>query len=64
MNHDYTGHLDKLVFDGIEIKGHVSDIILGLKELSGKLDTLIALQQVEVSLLQQRQEPQQQKAPR
>lgn len=43
MNHDYTGHLDKLVFDGIEIKGHVSDIVLGLKELSGKLDTLIAL---------------------
>lgn len=57
MNHDYTGHLDKLVFDSIEIKGHVSDIVLGLKELSGKLDTLIALQQLEVSLLQQQQEP-------
>lgn len=63
MNHDYTGHLDKLVFDSIEMRGYVSDIILGLKELSGKLDTLIALQQLEVSLLQQRQEPQQQKAP-
>lgn len=63
MSHDYTGHLDKLVFDGIEMRGYVSDIILGLKELSGKLDTLIALQQVEVSLLQQQREPQHQKAP-
>lgn len=63
MSHDYTGHLDKLVLDGIEMRGYVSDIILGLKELSGKLDTLIALQQVEVSLLQQQREPQHQKAP-
>ncbi len=63
MSRDYTDYLNKLVLDSIEIKGQTNDVLFGLKEISGKLDTLIALKQVELSLLQQRQEPQCQKAP-
>lgn len=40
--------------DVIEEKCTLSDILLGLKEVSGKLDTLITLKQVEL----QRQPPQ------
>ena len=63
MSRDYTDYLNKLVLDSIEIKGQTNDVLFGLKEISGKLDTLIALKQVELSLPQQRQEPQCQKAP-
>lgn len=63
MSRDYTDYLNKLVLDSIEIKGQANDALFGLKEISDKLDTLIALKQVELSLLQQRQEPQCRKAP-
>lgn len=63
MSRDYTDYLNKLVLDSIEIKGQTNDALFGLKEISDKLDTLIALKQVELSLLQQRQEPQCQKVP-
>lgn len=45
---DYSVYLDRMVKDGIEQKCTLSDILLGLKELSGKMDTLIALIQVEL----------------
>ena len=35
-----------------------SDVVFGLKEISDKIDTLIALKQVELSLLQQQRAPQ------
>ena len=50
---DYEYHLNKLVEDSIISKGQMNDILFGLKEISGKLDTLIALKQVELGLPQQ-----------
>ncbi len=51
---EYEIYLNRLVMDVIEEKCTLSDILLGLKEVSGKLDTLITLKQVEL----QRQPPQ------
>lgn len=44
---NYEIYLDKLVSDGIEAKYSLSDIMLGIKELSNKLDTLIALNEAQ-----------------
>lgn len=55
---DYEPLLDKLVHDSITMKGQINDVIFGLKGISDKLDTLIALKQVELSLQQQRPVPQ------
>lgn len=41
---DYERYLDKLVTNSIEEKGYMVDMLAGIKELSGKLDTLIALE--------------------
>lgn len=46
--------LEKLVEDSILMKGQINDVIFGIQQLSGKLDTLIALKQVELG----RQQPQ------
>lgn len=59
---NYEIYLDKLVSDGIEAKYSLSDIVLGIKELSGKLDTLIALKEVESE--RRSQQPQRQAADR
>lgn len=58
MSRDYEPMLDKLVHDSITMKGQINDVIFGLKGISDKLDTLIALKQVELSLQQQRPVPQ------
>lgn len=50
---DYEPYLNKLVTDRIEMKGYMLDIIYGIKELSGKLDTLIALETVGAAAQQQ-----------
>lgn len=54
---NYEIYLDKLVSEGIEARCYLSDIVLGLKELSGKLDTLISLKEVELGHQKQQQEP-------
>ena len=59
MAHNYEPYLDKLVLDCIEEKAYMVDALAGIKEISGKLDTLIALAQVVVQRLPQMQEPQQ-----
>lgn len=61
MSRDYRDYLNKLVADSIDIKWQINDAIFGMKELSGKLDTLIALKQAELTLLQQQQAQQCQK---
>lgn len=58
---DYEHYLDRLERNSIDRCGQLCDIICGLKELSGKLDTIIALKQVELSRLQPQQEPQSRK---
>lgn len=45
---DYSVYFDRMVMDVIEEKCTLSDILLSLKEVSGKLDTLISLKQVEL----------------
>ena len=55
---DYESHLNELVKNSIIASGQANDIIFGLKEISCKLDTLIALKQVELGHRQQ-QPPQQ-----
>ena len=55
---DYDLHLNKLVENSIISKGQANDIIFGLKAISCKLDTLIALKTVELGR-QQPQQPQQ-----
>ena len=52
---DYSAYMDRMVRDGIEQKCTLSDILLGLKEVSGKLDTLISLKEVELGHQQQQQ---------
>lgn len=49
---DYEYHLNKLVEDSIITQGQLNDLLFGLKEISGKLDTIIALKQVELGLRQ------------
>lgn len=56
----YEIYLDKLVLDSIETKSSLTDILFGIKEISGKLDTLISLKEVELGRQQLRQEQQSQ----
>lgn len=56
MSRDYSLELNKLAENSIIMKGQINDVVFGLKSISGKLDTLIALKQVELSLQQQRRE--------
>lgn len=51
----YDIYLDKLVVNSIETKGYMVDMIAGMKELSGKLDALIALQSAAIQPQQQQQ---------
>lgn len=51
----YDIYLEKLVLNSIEMKGHMIDMISGMKELSGKLDTLIALQSAAIQPQRQQQ---------
>lgn len=53
MKENYSAHLDKIVLTGIETKEQTYDILFGLKEISGKLDTLIVLQQAELNKARQ-----------
>lgn len=55
---NYDRYLDKLVSNSIEAKGYLVDLLAGVKGLSGKLDTLIALETAVLGRLQQPQEPQ------
>lgn len=57
----YEIDISKLAENSIIMKGQINDVVFGLKEISDKLDTLIALKQVELSLLQQQRTPQCQK---
>lgn len=56
MSRDYSLELNKLAENSIIMKGQINDVVFGLKSISDKLDTLIALKQVELSLQQQRRE--------
>lgn len=57
----YELDISKLAENSIIMKGQINDVVFGLKEISDKIDTLIALKQVELSLLQQHRAPQCQK---
>lgn len=57
----YEIDISKLAENSIIMKGQINDVVFGLKEISDKIDTLIALKQVELSLLQQQRVPQCQK---
>lgn len=57
----YEIDISKLAENSIIMKGQINDVVFGLKEISDKIDTLIALKQVELSLLQQQRTPQCQK---
>ncbi len=57
---NYEPHLNRLVVGSIEMKSYMVDIICGIKELSGKLDTLIALESAAKGPQQQPQQPQSQ----
>lgn len=59
----YDLYLDKLVHDSITIKSQINDLAFGLKEISGKLDTLIAIRQAELSRQPQQQVQQYKKEP-
>lgn len=59
----YDLYLDKLVHDSITIKSQINDLAFGLKEISGKLDTLIAIRQAGLSRQPQQQVQQCQKEP-
>ena len=59
MGRNYELYLNKLVENSIETKGYMVDVLAGLKELSGKMDTLIALTQAGAQRPPQQQEPQQ-----
>ena len=61
MSKDYEIYIDRLAENSIIMKGQINDVVFGLKGITDKLDTLIALKQVELSLLQQQRLPQQQK---
>lgn len=58
MSRNYDIYLDKLVCNSIEMKGYMVDLLAGIKELSGKLDTLIALETAAKQLQPQQQPPQ------
>lgn len=57
----YEIDIFKLAENSIIMKGQINDVVFGLKEISDKIDALIALKQVELSLLQQQRPPQCQK---
>ena len=59
MSKDYEIYIDRLAENSIIMKGQINDVVFGLKGITDKLDTLIALKQVELSLLQQQRLPQQ-----
>ena len=61
MSKDYEIYIDRLAENSIIMKGQIIDVVFGLKGITDKLDTLIALKQVELSLLQQQRLPQQPK---
>lgn len=61
MSKDYEIYIDRLAKNSIIMKGQINDVVFGLKGITDKLDTLIALKQVELSLLQQQRFPQQPK---
>ena len=61
MSKDYEIYIERLAENSIIIKGQINDVVFGLKGITDKLDTLIALKQVELSLLQQQRAPQCQK---
>lgn len=61
MGKDYEIYIDRLAENSIIMKGQINDVVFGLKGITDKLDTLIALKQVELSLLQQQRLPQQPK---
>lgn len=61
MSKDYEIYIDRLAENSIIMKGQINDVVFGLKGITDKLDTLIALKQVELSLLQQQRLPQCQK---
>ena len=61
MSKDYEIYIDRLADNSIIMKGQINDVVFGLKGITDKLDTLIALKQVELSLLQQQRLPQQPK---
>ena len=61
MSKDYEFYIDRLAENSIIMKGQINDVVFGLKGITDKLDTLIALKQVELSLLQQQRLPQQPK---
>ena len=63
MSKDYEIYIDRLAENSIIMKGQINDVVFGLKGITDKLDTLIALKQVELSLLQQQRLPQQPKEP-
>lgn len=58
MSKDYEIYIDRLAENSIIMKGQINDVVFGLKGITDKLDTLIALKQVELSLLQQQRFPQ------
>ena len=61
MSKDYEIYIDRLAENSIIMKGQINDVVFGLKGITDKLDTLIALKHVELSLLQQQRLPQQPK---
>lgn len=61
MSKDYEIYIDRLAENSIIMKSQINDVVFGLKGITDKLDTLIALKQVELSLLQQQRLPQQPK---
>lgn len=61
MSKNYEIYIDRLAENSIIMKGQINDVVFGLKGITDKLDTLIALKQVELSLLQQQRLPQQPK---
>ena len=61
MSKDYEIYIDRLAENSIIMKGQINDVVFGLKGITDKLDTLIALKQVELSLLHQQRLPQQPK---
>ena len=61
MSKDYEIYIDRLAENSIIMKGQINDVVFGLKGITDKLDTLIAIKQVELSLLQQQRLPQQPK---
>lgn len=58
MSKDYEIYIDRLAKNSSIMKGQINDVVFGLKGITDKLDTLIALKQVELSLLQQQRFPQ------